>query len=353
MTFNMRARRKRDGFLLTYKHEHQLLDKAVRLRKQAEVLHLSPEAKRRLEWFLFHSTCDNVLLTCRHFGIAPKTFYKWKALYNEGNIRTLEDRSKIPHRKRHREMSGIEEERIIALRKAHLRYGKEKIARYYATMHGTVISSWKVQKVIEKYKLYYHPAKNARTQAKRRKAEKKKRIAELPLRKRTGFLFRLDTVVRYWHGTKRYILTAIDTASRIAFAHMYESHSSKSSADFLRRLHYLTDGRIENIQTDNGSEFHGQFERTLKEFAIPHYWSRVRTPKDNAPNERFNRTLSEEFVQMGNMVIDPHEFNRRLTEWLVEYNFRRPHQALGYLSPINFIYTHERLLPMYPSSTDD
>jgi len=54
--------------------------------------------------------------------------------------------------------------------------------------------------------------------------------------------------------------------------------------------------------------------------------------------------------EMGNMVTDASEFNRRLTEWLVEYNFRRPHQSLQYMSPINFIYKYDRLLPMYPSS---
>jgi transposase InsO family protein len=132
---------------------------------------------------------------------------------------------------------------------------------------------------------------------------------------------------------------------------MYTGHSSRTSADFLKRLHYLVDGKIENVQTDNGSEFHGEFEEKLKELKIPHYWSRVHTPKDNAANERFNRTLNEEFIQMGNMLVDSQEFNRRLTEWLVEYNFRRPHQTLGYLSPINFIYRKEHLLPTYPSST--
>lgn len=43
--------------------------------------------------------------------------------------------------------------------------------------------------------------------------------------------------------------------------------------------------------------------------------------------------------------------NRNLTEWLVEYNFRRPHQALGYLPPINFSFKYHKVLPMYPSST--
>ncbi|MBI4209443.1 MAG: transposase, partial [Deltaproteobacteria bacterium] len=39
------------------------------------------------------------------------------------------------------------------------------------------------------------------------------------------------------------------------------------------------------------------------------------------------------------------------TEWLIEYNFHRPHQALGYQTPIAFHYQHHKVLPMYPSST--
>lgn len=121
--------------------------------------------------------------------------------------------------------------------------------------------------------------------------------------------------------------------------------------DFLLRLHYLLSGQIRNIGHDNGSEFRGFFSETCRELKVERYFSRVKTPKDNATNERFNRTLQEEFIQMGNRVLDVNEFNRRLTEWLVEYNFRRPHQSLGYLSPINFIQQYQPLLAIYPSHT--
>ncbi|MCM8818938.1 MAG: integrase core domain-containing protein, partial [Candidatus Omnitrophica bacterium] len=30
-------------------------------------------------------------------------------------------------------------------------------------------------------------------------------------------------------------------------------------------------------------------------------------------------------------------FNSLLGEWLIEYNFNRPHQSLGYLTPIEFL----------------
>ncbi len=92
--------------------------------------------------------------------------------------------------------------------------------------------------------------------------------------------------------------------------------------------------KIKIIQTDKAREFAKLFEEACSKLKIPHYFSRVKTPKDNAINERFNRTLKEEFIQLGNFTPDPLLFNQRLTEWLIEYDFNRAHQSLGYLSPI-------------------
>jgi transposase InsO family protein len=167
----------------------------------------------------------------------------------------------------------------------------------------------------------------------------------------SGFLLCLDTIVRYISGQKRFILTAIDRHTKVAFARMYATHSSASATDFLKRLHILLDGKIENVQTDNGSEFHRHFDAACDSLNLAHYWPRPRTPKDNAVNERFNRTVQDEFLAMGNLTADTVAFNRRLTEWLVEYNFRRPHQSLNYMPPISFTFKYHKVLPMYPSST--
>lgn len=325
---------------------------SVRLREQARLVHLTREACLRLEWMLWydeHGT--NAARTARHFGISRKTFHLWHTRYQPSNLRSLESGSHAPHTRRTSTLTALQEERIVALRRAHIRWGKEKIAALYVAEHGETMSPWHVLSVIQKYHLYYHPKHNAMTQARKQRALAKKRIASLTLKKRVGFLFRIDTVVRHFFGMKRYILTAIDSVSRLGFAHMYANHSSQSAADFLERLWYLTGGHIEHVQTDNGSEFHDRFEATLTKHHIPHYWSRTHTPKDNAQNERFNRTLEEEFIQMGNATSDVDQFNRSLTSWLEEYNAVRPHQALGYVSPINFLVHRERVLPIKPSDT--
>jgi len=242
---------------------------------------------------------------------------------------------------------------VIELRRQYIRYGKMKLLALYQARHPEDgnISSWKIQCIIRRSGIYYHPQKQAKINRKRQISRNRKKITELKMKKTRGFLLCLDTITLYWQGRKRYIITAIDKWSKVAFARMYTTHSSYNSRDFLYRLHYLLDGRIENVQTDNGSEFKKYFEQGLQKLNIPHYHSRVKTPRDNPDNERFNRTLQEEFIDLGNMTCDTREFNRKLTEWLIHYNFGRPHQTLDYMPPINFSYKYHHVLPMYPSST--
>ena len=299
----------------------------------------------------YYRTSGNAAQTCRYFGISRKTFYDWKRRYNPFRLESLEEKSRRPKNTRQWEVSRLEEFRILRLRRAHIRYGKMKLSVLYAREYGVPVSSWKIQRVIEKHQLYYHPASNAKLRRKRKANQAKKRITELKKEKRQGFLIAIDTVVRYWAGSKRYILTGIDVHSKIAFARMYPTKHSKHAADFLKRLHYLFDGKIENIQTDNGSEFAKEFRKAAEELSLPHYFSRLKTPTDNPFDERFNRTLEEEFIQMGNMTDDCAVFNKNLTEWLVEYNFHRPHQSLGYEVPVEYNYNYQKVSPMYPSST--
>lgn len=338
-----------------YHNNHRkLLARHDRWRRTAELCKLSKGAQSRLEWIIYYESKERqASLTARHFGIARKTFHQWLRRFDETNLRTLEERSRAPVQRRVRAYTPLQYARVVELRQAHIRWGKMKLLSLYRDeyLKDTTMTSWKIQCIIERSGLYYHPVKQTLINRKRVLSVKRKRITDLTKKPRRGFLVCLDTVVRYVHGSKRYILTAIDWYSKIGWARMYTTHSSSNARDFLYRLHYLLDGKIENIQTDNGSEFKKHFDKALTRLAIPHYHSRVKTPKDNPTNERFNRTVEEEFIQMGNLTEDTRLFNARLTDWLVEYNYKRPHQTLGYMSPINFHFKFHKVLPMYPSST--
>ena len=349
---------KKSKFKHFKKQPIKLLSKYERWKKTAEKLKLSKEAKQRLNWIIYYyeKSNKNASLTCRHYGISRKTFYKWFNQFDENNLCTLknlENKSKVPKKFRQREITPIQEQRIIELRKKYIRYGKLKLQKIYQNKYDETISSWQIQKVIEDKKLYHNPIKTAKITKKRLETQKKKRITELKLnklssyKKTAGYIICLDTIVIHWNKCKRYIFTAIDKYGKIAYARMYKNKSSKSGEDFLYRLHFLLDGNIPRVGHDNGTEFEQYFKQACEKLNIEQYYSRVRTPKDNPNNERFNRTLQEEFIQLGNFTTDVDKFNENLTEWLVEYNFHRPHQALNYQTPIEV----SKVLPMYSSCT--
>jgi len=339
-------------------YEIKLLNEHDRWRQVAKIFQLSNKAKLRLEWIIYYCSGYSAAQTARHYGIPRKTFYKWFGQFDRDNIYSLyrlEDKSKAPKRVRQREITSLQEQRIIKIRKEHIRWGKEKLAIIYQEEYREKISAWKIQKVIENWKLYYHPEKARKNRLKKKRNKKKKRITELKLdklywfQKKAGYIICLDTVETRWNSLKRYIFTAVDKYGKVAYARMYKNKNSQNGEDFLYRLHFLLDGKIPRVGHDNGSEFEKCFRTACEKLKVEQYYSRVRTPKDNPNNERFNRTLREEFIDLGNFNSDPEIFNRNLTEWLVEYNYKRPHEALKYQTPIKASH----LSPMYSSCTSD
>lgn len=315
---------------------------------------LSQEARKRLTWIdYYYQPGKDAYLTSRYFGIAPKTFYKWFKRFNPRNLTSLETMSKAPKKRRNTTLDPVREQRVIALRRQYMHYGKMKLKVLYAKRYQEPVSLWHIQKTISKWKLYPNPVKNTLIQTKRKRTKKKKRIWELKRKPHPFSLFALDTIELHLSGLKRYIITAIDTVDKIAYARMYKNKSSFSARDFLLRLLFLTDHQVPRTQMDNGSEWAGYFEEACDALGITRYFSRVRTPKDNPVNERFNKTLKHEFLYQGNFHEDTAIFNKTLTEWLIEYNFNRPQQSLAYLTPIEYTQKHTKLLPMYPSSTVD
>lgn len=336
---------------------HVLMDRHERWRQVAKMQGISREALKRLEWIIYYETKGefNAAFTARHFGIARKTLYKFLDRFDSTNFHTLEDQSRSPIHVRQKEITALEEDRVKLIRQEDLTQGKEKIRHEYNDRYGKDISCHKILYTIQKHKLYRHPIKIAKDNEKQKHRRKKRKIADLKTRNTNalGFLIQIDTIVLHLFGLKRYILTAIDKYGKIAFARTYKNHSSQSASDFLKRLNYLFDDQIVNIQTDHGSEFAKEFEIACQQLKIEHYFSRVRTPKDNAVIERFNRTLQEEWLSSGQFNSDILLFNKNLTHWLVYYNSKRRHASLDNQSPINYCIQTGRLLPMCPTGTRD
>jgi transposase len=130
-----------------FPRRHKLRDEHTRWWKVADLLHLSRTARGRLEWIIFwEKNGKDVSLTARHFGISRNTFYKWSARFDKEFLRGLEDESRTLRRRRTRAYTARQYERVVRLRRQHLRYGKMKLLERYRRQHAEDhrISTWKI-----------------------------------------------------------------------------------------------------------------------------------------------------------------------------------------------------------------
>jgi transposase len=328
------------------------------IRKVGQDL-LFPSAQLRLEWIIsYYSVFDeNTTLTAAHFGISRKTFHKWLGRFDERNVKSLEEQSKAPKKKRDWMVTLKEEERIICLRKKNMEFGKKKLKTIYYRDYGEPISTWKIERVIRRHNLYPDKVKHQYQVEKRAKSEPKIRISDIKdsLKgiKEFGFLWHIDAIIIWWYGQRRVIFTAMEEITKIAFARVYPSNKSNYAEDFLKRLMYLVEGRVNIMHQDNGSEFQGDFEKACKQLSILQIYSRPHTPKDNPALERFNSSVQHEWLDFSEVGLDGIlEANLDLTLWLIKYNSYRPHEALANKTPLEYAYQNFfQVLPMWPAST--
>lgn len=281
---------------------------------------LSPLAQLKLEWIIIYFTlgCKNAKATASQFGITRKTIHKWLKRYKEKGILGLEEISCAPLHVRKRQISFDQRLKVRTLRKRYPKYGKMKLVYLYYQQYQESISSWHIQKVIEEDNLYPDKSKVSKLRKRQIQARshQRQRVTKLIKENKINYLWHVDTVILTLSGGGyRYLLTAIDEVSKMAFARLYNTHTSRNARDFLERLIYLTDKKVINLHHDNGSEFKKEFEKACKQLEIPQWYSRPHTPKDNSVLERFNRTIQEEFVEM--IDIDPYFLPKNLIKNLL------------------------------------
>ena len=304
---------------------------------------ITEQAKERVRILAFWEKHGNEA-TKEAFSISRRTLFRWqKALKNGvGKLEALNPGNKAPQRKRRRTISASIKECILAFRREHPRLGKDKVHAllknegYGGSIStvGRIIGDLKKQGILPKHIKLTVSARTGKLIEKVYKPRKK-------LRRPKGHrVLEADTIVRFIDGTKRYILTGIDTEKRTAFAGAYTNHGSKSASDFLRKTRIVLPLCPDDVQTDNGSEFALHFHTAVKEAGL-HFNTHPRSPKENAHVERFNRTLDEEFLRYHRALLrdDISAFNKKLVDWLLWYNGERPHHALGLKSPFQAMMT--------------
>jgi transposase InsO family protein len=309
----------------------------------APPVELSRTARARLamlEWHRDHG--HDVSRTARHFGWSRPTVYRWLRRYDPRHLRHLEDRSSRPLRCRRPTWTHAQSAEVREMRRRYPRWGKAKLA-VLLEREGTCLSVSMIGRILDRLR-----RRGELVEPRLRGVAAKRRRPRRPhaIRKPAGYvvarpgdLVELDTLeIRLDgddHPYKQF--SARDLVSRWDTLELARSASAEAATAILDAMAERMPFPLRAVQVDGGSEFMAGFETACFERGIALFVLPPRSPKLNGHVERANGTHRQEFWQVTDAEPDLDSLRAALLAWETCYNTVRPHQALGYLTPAEWL----------------
>jgi transposase InsO family protein len=302
---------------------------------------LSPDALRRLRVIEWHrANGENISKTCRHFTISRPTLYRWLHRFKPNDLSTLEDRSSRPRRCKRPTWTQEEVLAVKRLRERYPAWGKLKLVVLLAA-EGVHLSASRVGRILSylrRTRQLVEPLRRfsaRRRQWKRQYATRKPKSYEAL---RPGDIVQLDTMdVRPEPNVVLKQFTAVDVVSRWSVPTIASGATANLATRALEAVIERSPFPIRAIQVDGGSEFMAGFEEACRAKGILLFELPPRSPKHNGRVERANRTYREEFYNCSTATPTVAGFRGHLRRWEHTYNHVRPHQALGFRTPAQFL----------------
>lgn len=326
---------------------------------------LSPDAKKRLRWlYVLYEECgNNVKQAANKIGISRPWLSIIKSIFerNGRDPRSLEPESRAPRQTGNRQRISKEtEEKILEIRDQY-GWGKESISVVLKRDHGLRAGPSTVQRYLHKH-LRIEPKiseRNKKAWQEKKLREQLKDEINLTVKYRPpkeikdylpGALVEKDMKMVPTKGKmplkldKKYHLqdyfnyqhTLIDSFTRLRTMELTLTPDSASAALSYQAMKSRLPFAIASTNTDSGGENGKHFAEALKQDEVIQFYSRTGTPTDNPRVERSHLTDDKDFYGRGYAFQTFEEQNKGLKKWEHTYNFIRPHQALGYLTPMAF-----------------
>lgn len=269
------------------------------------------------------------------------TYYRWLANYKIEGMAGLENDSRRPLRKRKRSWKSEDVILIQKTRNLFPLWGKNKLSVYLAKQSNKEISKSTVGRIL-KYLLNAGKIQKLSIYASHKKRRVFTEYAQ-PWKygmkaAKPGQLLQVDhmTVTAPGIGIVKHF-QATCPITKVIYAQAYGRATSTIAALFLLSMQNEFPFKIESIQVDGGSEFMGEFEQKCSELGISLYVLPPRRPQYNGNVERSNGTLRYEFYEQLHDQKSLQELRLELSSYRLFYNTIRPHQALHYCSPMEYL----------------
>ncbi len=133
------------------------------------------------------------------------------------------------------------------------------------------------------------------------------------------------------------LFVAVDDHARIGFTDLYPDEKVPSAVQFLRNAvaYYKSLGvKVKRLLTDNGPAFRSRdFAKACLELGVRHKFTRPYRPQTNGKAERFIQSALREWAY-GSTYQHSAGRMQALDAWIHHYNWHRPHQGIGGISPM-------------------
>ena len=266
------------------------------------------------------------------YGVSRKTVYKWIARYKvEGNI-GLEERSRAPGS--HPNATSLDVvENIVGTKLCHQSWGPKKVVAWLQGQHPE--ERWPAAstagEILKKQGLVRHRRKKRRTPPYTQpfnQCDKPNKVwsADFKGQFRTG------------DGRLCYPLTITDNSSRYLLHCRGLTRPTFEQTQPWFEWVFREYGLPEAIRTDNGTPFASVGLGGLSKLSVWFIKLGIRPerieaghPEQNGRHERMHRTLKESTANppRSNLL----EQQKAFEEFTYEFNFQRPHEALGQVTP--------------------
>jgi len=186
------------------------------------------------------------------------------------------------------------------------------------------------------YRVYCALRLNLPRRTKRRVPPRFRQVLLAPTR--LNEVWAIDFMHDALYGGRRFrTFNVLDEGNRESLA--IEVGTSLPASRVIRVLSQLVAlyGRPDRLRLDNGPELTSQvLTEWCAQRGIGLQYIQPGKPVQNAFMERFNRTYREEVLN-AYLFHSTHEAQQLSDAWLVDYNERRPHDALGRVPPLTYL----------------
>ena len=246
------------------------------------------QPKVRQKWYYLVDKCGwSVKRVNERYGVPRKTYYKW---YKKDH-----DASHYPKKEHPNTKLTSEVKIFIETEKRKTNYGPKKMKLLVKKQLGIDLSTTIIYRYYKRKKLIRKPQK---------KLPWYQPMKEKLVITKAGEGVQCDVKYVYEQGIRKYQFSVLDQYTKKYHFTIFDRRFSRNAIVALEKAEKYFGFKIVSVQTDNGSEYRGDFHNWCEKEKIMHYFIPKKSPWWNGSIERVHRTIDDEYYH------NPLEFGR-------------------------------------------